>query len=90
MMEEPAPASSPAKSARPVAVIDIGATAVRMEIAEIDEQGHIRVLDALRQGVPLGKDTFTKGRIEQSTIQQVVDVLKGFRLVMEDYGNTRP
>ncbi|HEY8240652.1 MAG TPA: exopolyphosphatase, partial [Kiritimatiellia bacterium] len=36
----------------------------------------------------LGKDTFTKGRIQQSTIEEVVDVLKGYRRVMEEYGVT--
>ncbi len=42
---------------RPVAVIDIGATSVRMAIAEIDSCGNIRTLETLSQAVSLGKDT---------------------------------
>ncbi len=89
----PAPAGAepkPAKAVRPAAVIDIGATAIRMEIAEISEDGAVRTIEALRRGVHLGKDTFTQGRIEQSTIQECVEILRGFRRVMEEYGVTQP
>lgn len=83
-------ASKVQRPGRTVAVIDIGATAIRMEIAQIGEQGDIAVLETLRRGVPLGKDTFVRGRIQQSTIRECVDVLKGFRHVMEEYGVTQP
>lgn len=76
--------------ARVVAVIDVGATAIRMEIAELDAQGAVRILDTLRQGVHLGRDTFTKGHIQQATIQECVDILRGFRRAMEEYGVTQP
>ena len=39
-----------AKNARLAAVIDIGASAIRMEIAEIGENGELRTLEQLRQG----------------------------------------
>ena len=45
--------------ARTVAVIDIGTSSIRMAIAEIDEEGNIRLLDRLQQAVSLGKDSFT-------------------------------
>jgi exopolyphosphatase/guanosine-5'-triphosphate,3'-diphosphate pyrophosphatase len=86
-MTETAPAQ---QSPRVAAVIDIGATSVRMEIAEIDDRGRARTLDSLRHGVSLGKDTFTRGRIQQATIQECVRILKGFRRVMEEHGVTRP
>jgi exopolyphosphatase/guanosine-5'-triphosphate,3'-diphosphate pyrophosphatase len=73
---------------RLAAVIDIGATAIRMEIAEISPEGEVRTLDALQHAVHLGKDTFTRGRIQQSTIEESVNVLKGFRRIMEEYGIT--
>jgi exopolyphosphatase/guanosine-5'-triphosphate,3'-diphosphate pyrophosphatase len=79
----PRPAAPPPRT---VAVIDIGATAVRMEIAEISADGGIRTLEALRQPVQLGRDTFTLHRIQQSTIEDCVRILKGFRRVMEEYG----
>ncbi len=67
------------------AVIDMGATAVRMEIAEVGQNDEVRRLESLRKPVRLGKDTFTKGRIGQDTIAQVIAILKGFRTLMEEY-----
>jgi len=75
---------------RCVAVIDIGATAIRLVIAEVGAPGEIRQLESLHKGVHLGKDTFTKGRIEPSTIRECVEILKGFRKVMQEYGITDP
>jgi exopolyphosphatase/guanosine-5'-triphosphate,3'-diphosphate pyrophosphatase len=75
---------------RCVAVIDVGATAIRLVIAEVGAAGEIRQLESLHKGVHLGKDTFTKGRIEPSTIRQCVDILRGFRKVMQEYGITDP
>ena len=75
---------------RTVAVIDIGTNSIRVNIADIDAEGKVHPLDALNQPVSLGKDTFTSGIIEKKTITQVIDVLKGFRTVMEQYHVTQP
>jgi exopolyphosphatase/guanosine-5'-triphosphate,3'-diphosphate pyrophosphatase len=75
---------------RPVAVIDVGATAIRMVIAEIDETGRAHPLESLQQGVHLGKDTFTKGRIQPATIEECVTILRDYRRVMREYGVTKP
>lgn len=83
----PPPAPTPVRTA---AVIDVGSTAIRMEIAELGADGKARTLDSLQQPVHLGKDTFTTGRIQQSTIEECVRILKGFRRVMEEYGVTEP
>ena len=87
---EPAPAEArPAGSApRVAAVIDVGSTAIRMEVAELAPDGTMRVLDSLQQPVHLGKDSFTKGRILQSTLEECVKILKGYRRVMQEYGVT--
>ncbi|MCS6771634.1 MAG: Ppx/GppA family phosphatase [Kiritimatiellae bacterium] len=79
-----------ASAARTVAVIDVGSSAIRMEIAEIAPDGAIRTLDALQQPVHLGRDTFTTGRIQSTTIEECVKILKGFRRVMEEYGVVEP
>lgn len=75
---------------RLVAVIDMGATAIRMDIAEIGKGGDVRRLESLRKPVPLGKDTFTKGRIAQETVRQCIAILKGFQAVLGEYGITDP
>jgi len=84
-----AAAAKPAENApRLFAVIDVGATAVRMEIAELLEGGFIHTIEQLHHAVHLGKDTFTTGRIQQSTIEECVNILKNYRRVMEEYGIT--
>lgn len=79
-------AASGERRPRPVAVVDVGATAIRLVIAEIGAAGGIRQLESLHKAVPLGKDAFTKGRIQPATIRQCVDILKGFQKVMQEYG----
>ncbi|MEX0819680.1 MAG: Ppx/GppA phosphatase family protein [Pirellulaceae bacterium] len=70
---------------KPVAVIDIGTTSVRMAIAEIDAQGDVRILETLQQAVSLGKDTFTTGRIGKATIEECVRVLRSYRQLLTEY-----
>jgi len=82
------PLPPPAPAARPVAVIDVGATAIRMVVAELHPDGTIRPLDSLQQMVALGKDTFTKGRIQAPTIEACVRILRDFRRAMEGFGVT--
>ncbi len=79
-----------AEHRRQVAVIDIGTSAIRMEIAEIDSAGHVHSLEALQHPVSLGKDTFASGKIESDTIEECVSILKGFRRVLRDYGLDDP
>jgi exopolyphosphatase/guanosine-5'-triphosphate,3'-diphosphate pyrophosphatase len=75
---------------RSVAVIDIGATSIRMAIAQIDLQNNIRILDRLQQAVNLGKDSFTQGTIRRSTIEQCVAVLNDYVRILDEYGVNYP
>ncbi|MBC8872371.1 MAG: HD domain-containing protein [Planctomycetes bacterium] len=72
-----------------VAVVDIGATAIRMAIAEIHESGEIRTLDTLTQAVTLGKDTFTTNSIDPATTEQCVRVLKSYRKKLREFDIAR-
>ena len=74
---------------RPAAVIDIGTSSIRMAIAEIDSAGGVRTLETLSQAVNLGKDTFTKGIIEKSTIEKCVEILKSYRQRLREYQISR-
>ncbi|MEM7476307.1 MAG: Ppx/GppA phosphatase family protein [Planctomycetota bacterium] len=74
----------------PVAVIDIGATSIRMAIAEIDADGGVHLLESLSQPVTIGKDTFTNRRIRKSSIEQCVRVLKSYRHLLAQYGIDQP
>ena len=78
-------AASQTPSMRPVAVIDIGTTLIRMAIAEIGPEGDIRRLETLSQAVNLGKDTFTTGEIRKSTIEDCVRVLRSYQRVLREF-----
>lgn len=86
----PIPAGERSSSARPLAVIDIGSTSIRMAVAEIDDAGRVRTLEALSQAVSLGRDTFTHGTISRATIEQCVHVLASYRKKLEEYQIVRP
>jgi exopolyphosphatase/guanosine-5'-triphosphate,3'-diphosphate pyrophosphatase len=68
-----------------VAVIDVGSNAIRMAIAQIDGKGHIAPLEELQRAVPLGQDSFSKGRIETETINLAIEVLRGYQEIMRPY-----
>lgn len=70
----------------PVAAIDIGSSAVRMAIAEVDGEGGVRLIDSLHRAVNLGRDTFTAGRLSEETIRTTCAALRSFHDVMDTYG----
>lgn len=88
-MSAPDAKPAPSGGVSPVAVIDIGASGIRMRIAELIGPGQVRALESLQHAVHLGKDAFTTRQIQPSTIEECVRVLSGFRRVMEEYGITR-
>ncbi len=69
----------------PLAVVDIGATAIRADIAEF-RNGRIRALESLHRTVNLGSETFAGGVIDSEKTEQCVVILSGFRDVIRRYG----
>ena len=78
------------RAVRPVAVIDVGTTSIRMAVAEIHSTGEVHRLETLTRAVSLGKDTFTRGRIAKSTMEDCVNVLKSYRRLLREYEITQP
>jgi exopolyphosphatase/guanosine-5'-triphosphate,3'-diphosphate pyrophosphatase len=74
---------------RPVAVLDMGATAVRLVVAELPPGERPRILEEASRAVLLGKDAFTGGRLGASTIEATLRALEGFRRIMDSYGVVR-
>jgi exopolyphosphatase/guanosine-5'-triphosphate,3'-diphosphate pyrophosphatase len=68
---------------RPVAVIDIGSSAIRIAVAEITGPGSWRDLDRAEQPVSLGQEVFQDGRISRDSIRQSIRTLNGFRELLE-------
>jgi exopolyphosphatase / guanosine-5'-triphosphate,3'-diphosphate pyrophosphatase len=72
-----------------MAAIDIGSSAIRMDIAEVRPDGSIRLLDSLKKGVQLGREAFTEGHLSQETIRAACEALRDFKKVMDTYGVVR-
>lgn len=68
------------------AVIDVGSTSIRMMIAQIDDDGTVHRLEDLSQSVAIGRDTFTKGRIARTTVEDCAKVLRSFSALLNEYG----
>lgn len=71
---------------RLVAVIDIGATSIRMSVAEINSEGAFRTLDTLMQAVDLGREAFDTRRISRATIERSASILLRYQRVLREYG----
>jgi exopolyphosphatase / guanosine-5'-triphosphate,3'-diphosphate pyrophosphatase len=79
----------PDSSTVPLAAIDIGSSAIRMDIAEIRPDGRLHILESLKRGVQLGKEAFTDGHLAEETIRAACEVLKAYKKVMDTYGVVR-
>lgn len=77
------------KTARIVAVLDMGATAIRLVIAEISADRRIRIFEEASRAVLLGRDTFSGGVIRPRTADGALLALDGFRQIMDGYGVTQ-
>ena len=68
-----------------VAVLDMGASAIRLVIADIASNGTISIIDEGSRAVLLGRDTFASGTIRPRTADAAVAALEGFRQVIDSY-----
>ncbi|WP_231753338.1 Ppx/GppA phosphatase family protein [Rosistilla carotiformis] len=73
---------------RTVAVIDIGATSIRMAVAEISDLGLVRTIDSLTRKITLGEDVFKSRQISRSSIEECVRILRSYQKVLLEYGIT--
>jgi exopolyphosphatase/guanosine-5'-triphosphate,3'-diphosphate pyrophosphatase len=64
--------------AKIVAVIDIGSTAIRLVVAQMDEDGEWQRLDRATQPVSLGRDVFMSGKLGRESMQQAITTLTRF------------
>ena len=76
---------------RLVAVIDIGASSVRMQIAEINQTTfEVRRIESFSQAISIGSDSFTERLIKRTTIENCVAVLTTYRKKLDEYGIVNP
>lgn len=88
--QDATPDASRSASTFPLAVIELGTSAIRMAVGESDGSSNVRVLEQLVRGVSLGKDTFTQGEIQRKTLQEVIRVLKSYRRKLKEYQCSNP
>src|SRR6187200_464262 len=69
-----------------IGVLDMGASAIRLVVAEIDPRRNVRVIEEASRGVLLGRDTFSSGAIRSQTVDAALEALDGFRHIMNGYG----
>jgi exopolyphosphatase/guanosine-5'-triphosphate,3'-diphosphate pyrophosphatase len=74
----------------PLAVIELGTSAIRMAVGESDGSANVRVLEQLVRGLSLGKDTFTQGEIQRKTLQETIRILKSYRRKLKEYQCSDP
>lgn len=69
-----------------ISVIDVGASGIRMLIAELRPDGEVRTLEQLERPLALGRDTFRTGVLSAGSIQKAVNILRQYRARMDTYG----
>jgi len=77
---------SPGIATELIGVLDMGASAIRLVVAEIDNKRNVRVIEEASRGVLLGRDTFSGGLIRSQTVDAALEALDGFREIMDGYG----
>lgn len=69
--------------------IDLGSYSLKMKIAEIGEDGMVKVLETLSKPASLGSDVFSLGKVNYDTVMDICDILIGFKKLMSEYGSER-
>jgi exopolyphosphatase/guanosine-5'-triphosphate,3'-diphosphate pyrophosphatase len=69
-----------------MAGIDLGSTALRMNIAELPADGDIRIIEELTHPISTGADTFRHGRILPETLGSILSILGDYLRLADDYG----
>ncbi|HSP92809.1 MAG TPA: hypothetical protein VLN08_17985, partial [Vicinamibacterales bacterium] len=89
MDTDPIAPAAPSAGPETVAVIDIGASAVRLVVAELAAGRRPFVVEEVVRGVSLGKDTFSAGRIGSGAMEAALRALEGFKHLMDEHGASR-
>ncbi|MEQ8200228.1 MAG: HD domain-containing protein [Syntrophomonadaceae bacterium] len=72
-------------SGQTAAAIDVGTNFIRMMLAEITPEGTISPLEDVWKPTQIGRDTFSTGKIELASTQELCKTLKSFAQLMKDY-----
>src|SRR5579863_10486376 len=59
--------------------IDVGSNSVHMIVAEVSRDGHLEVVDRVKEVVRLGRRSFTTGHLIDEAMEMTVRALANFR-----------
>jgi len=68
-----------------VAVIDIGSSAIRMVVAQLDDAGEWQPLDRASKPISLGRDVFMTGALGRESMQQAIAILSSFAELLDGW-----
>ncbi len=66
-----------------LAAIDVGSNSVHMLIADVSRDGHIEVLDRVKEMVRLGRKSFTTGRLTEESMDLAVRAMINFQRLLK-------
>lgn len=75
----------PAKKNKVFAAIDVGSYEICMKIFELSAKWGMKEIDCLRHKVELGTQTYRTGKVDNSSVGELIKVLKDFSQVMNTY-----
>ena len=67
------------------AAIDVGSYETGMKIFELSRKSGVKELDYVRRRVDLGTDSYNTGKISYERMDELCNVLNGFRDIMDSY-----
>ena len=67
------------------AIIEIGSTGIRLNVAEINSSGGWQVLDRAVRPVALGRDVFTSGVLSRESMLECLSVLQNYRELLSGW-----
>ncbi len=70
------------------AVLHVGSSSMSITIAEYKNIDQVKIIEYAGRDVSFGEEVFQNKRLSFDTIEEMCRVLKGYRLLMEEYGVT--
>ncbi|MGA3230114.1 MAG: Ppx/GppA family phosphatase, partial [Candidatus Binatus sp.] len=63
--------------------IDVGSNSVHMIVADVNREGHLEVVDRVKEMVRLGRRSFTTGRLTAESMDLAVRALLNFKRLLQ-------
>lgn len=70
---------------RTFAAIDVGSYELTMKIFEISPKAGLKEIDCISHRIELGTDTYNTGKISNERVDELCEVLREFKQIMEGY-----